>query len=388
METTQKFRKTYANVESISYRTKAVESLLGVSGKTLREYTEVSGVKVRRANEFVDTAVPVRVFDVQNVFDLATWRRKMGYLKGLGADRPIVIAVNVIKGGTGKTTTTVETAVALQLQGLRVLCIDLDVQANLTQSMGYESDLVLEEAAIHGLDVQAIVTNTFADVVLPFINQGAWRKPIVPMNDIVKKPFGENGPHLIPADTMLADLDSAMVNSRGARELIYQAILRGESKSAHSNFDASKYDVIILDCPPSVSMTNANALAAADIIIAPVRMDSFSVKGLNKLILEIKALQMSYKEVTPEIFILPTHYAGNIARTARMQSELAKYGSMLSQQVISTNEDFPKTQESYIPLTLVKPTSKGAVEYMFFTKLLRERMTRSILKKIKRSQKS
>lgn len=379
--TNQVLRDTFSECDLIMYRNKSVETILGLTGASVRDNVAKAGITIKRANEINSSFVSaMRLFTIQNIFDIAAWRRSVGLNKGLGLSRPVIIAVSVIKGGTGKTTTAVETAIQLQLKGLRVLCIDLDIQANMTQLMGYEPDLLPEEAESFGVSRKAIVEYTLADVLLPTI-VGGWKGKVQPMSQIVKKPFGESGPHLIPADMSISEIDSTIINSRGARELNLRTLLRAKKREIREvDFDATPYDVVIIDCPPNLSMMSTNAIAAADIVLAPVRMDSFSIKGLSTLTGEVASLHKNYKMVTPGLFILPTHYAPKIARTARMQAELEKYAEHLSTQVISSNEEFPKYQEGYIPLSLAKPLSKGAGEYAIFADLLTKRL-RSLISK-------
>ncbi len=118
-----------AKIDALKYRTRAACALLGVSDVTLRSYSENSGIEIQRAA----TAVAVRLFDINTLFRLTDWRRASGLVKvPKQAGKPVFVTVDVVKGGTGKTTTAVETAIHLQFLGLRVLAIDLDVQANLT----------------------------------------------------------------------------------------------------------------------------------------------------------------------------------------------------------------------------------------------------------------
>lgn len=366
-----KLRSTYAQTEHLQYRLRAAGALLGVTDNTLRGYADNAGIPVKRACDITPGAPAIRVFEPNTLFMLAQWRRLQGYIKA-PATGPIVITVDVIKGGTGKTTTSVETAIHLQLLGLKVLLVDLDIQANATQLMGYEPDLTLEEAASYELDSEAIVTDTFASLILPFLeakNRGNSRINISNTTSAIKKPFGEAGPHLIPADTFLGDVETALANSKGQRELYIRQFIKSASEGKIHAINASAYDVIIFDCPPSVSFTSTAALAAADFVIAPIRLDAFSVKGLTKLMSEINALDEAYK-VRPELIILPTHYAPQFARIGRMQAQLTHYRDLLAPNVISATEEFPKSLDSYLPLTLQKPTSTGAKEYKLFAEHL------------------
>lgn len=364
-------RPTFAQVDALQYRLRAAGALLGVTDNTLRSYADNAGIQVKRASDITPGAPAVRVFDTDVLFRLAQWRRSQNYIKGPNpAAGPIVLTVDVIKGGTGKTTTSVETALHLQLHGLRVLLIDVDVQANATQLMGYEPDLTLDEAPGYGVSSQAIVQETFATVLLPFIesrNRGTSMRSSP--TALIKKPFGESGPHLIPADTFLGDIEPALANAKGQRELYIRQLLAASRTGSIPGFNISEYDVIIFDCPPSVSFTSTAALASADFVIAPIRLDAFSVKGLTKLMSEIDGLDNAY-HLRPELIILPTHYAPQLARIGRMQTQLNQYRDLLAPNVISSSEDFPKSLDSYLPLTLLKPTSSAAKEYKLFAEHL------------------
>jgi len=363
------FRSTFAQADALMYRLRAAGALLGVTDNTLRGYADNAGIPVKRASDLTPGAPAVRVFEPDTLFQLAQWRRSQGYIKGPApSSAPLVITVDVIKGGTGKTTTSVETALHLQMLGLRVLLIDLDMQANATQLMGYEPDLTLDEAAAYEVSSDAIVTDTFAALLLPFLDRSRGSLSLRQTSngaDLIKMPFGLHGPHLIPADTFLSDIEQGLALAKGQRELYIRQLLAASREGVVPGFNANDYDVIIFDCPPNVSFTSTAALAAADFVVAPIRLDAFSVKGLTKLMRELDSLEEAYK-LRPELIILPTHYAPQLARIGRMQTQLNQYRDLLAPNVISASEEFPKSLDNYLPLTLQKPTSNAAKEYRLF----------------------
>lgn len=365
-------RSTYAVTENLQYRLRAAGALLGVSDNTMRGYADASGFDVRRASENNPDSPAVRIFDVPTLFSLAQWRRQQNLSKSPATNGcPVVITVDVIKGGTGKSTTAAELALHLQFAGLRVLLIDLDTQANVTQLYGYESDLTLDEAPEYGLNEDAIVTETFANIVLPYLDRvrGSLSLRAGVSVDAIKMPFGENGPHIIPADTFLSDLEQGLANAKGHRELYFRELFAEAKQGKIPGLDISGYDAIVFDCPPAISFLSTNALAAADIVVSPIKMDSFSIKGLTKLMSELGALDKTYK-LRPELVILPTHYAPNLARIGRMQTQLNTYKTNLAPCSISASEEFPKSLENYLPLSLQKPTSSAAKEYKLFAETI------------------
>lgn len=359
-------RSTYSKLNEIKHRLRAAGALLGVSDFTVRSYTENSGIHVERS----DKAVKVRIFDIPTLFEIAQWRRTQGLVKAPAVGSgPVVITVDVVKGGTGKTTTAVETAVHLQMLGLRVLAIDLDVQANLTQAFGYEDDFDAADLESQGLSHEAMIEHTFGRVV------SAFKSGTVdyPTSGLIKKPFGEYGPHLIGSSVDLASMELMIGSAPGIREKVFHTLFQSSRTGGTPGFNVGDYDVVILDCPPNVSYTSSAAIVAADLLIAPVRMDAFGFKGLTRLMQEIESLE----EVTgqrPELIILPTHYSPQMPRIRRMQKKLDEYAALLAPCVINTSEEFPKCTEQYIPLSLQKPTSTPAQEYQVFAEYIREKV--------------
>ena len=367
-------RPTYAFVANVEHRLKSAAALLGVSENTLRTTLAESGIEVRRANHVNPSAPAVRLFDLPTIFQIADYRRSKKLTKGPEGKKPIVIAIEIIKGGTGKTTTAAEVAVQLQLQGLKVLGIDIDIQANFTQLMGYEADLTDDEAASYGLTTEAIVDGTFATICGPFIERNG--RP-VDATKIIKYPFGPCGPAIIPADTFFSDLEHDISKSGGKRELVFQKFFKESIAGNVPGLNVADFDVVLFDCPPNISFVATNALASADIVIAPVKMESFSVKGLSRLIGEIHTLKTEYgNEVKdPELVILPTYYSTNLPRVGRMQEKLSQYRANTSPVSISQSEEFPKSTDNYMPLTVIKPTCQPVKEYRMFVDHLIKKIT-------------
>lgn len=358
-------RPTYAYIGVVEHRLKSAAALLGVSENTLRTTLAESGIEVRRANHDNPNAPAVRLFDLPTIFQIAEYRRAKKLTKGPEGKKPIVIAIEIIKGGTGKTTTAAEVAVQLQLQGLKVLGIDIDIQANFTQLMGYEADLTEDEAALYGLTEEAIVNGTFATICGPFIERNG--RP-VDAKAIIKYPFGPSGPAIIPADTFFSDLEHDISKTGGKRELVFQKFFKESLAGNVPGLNVGDFDVVLFDCPPNISFVATNALASADIVIAPVKMESFSVKGLSRLIGEVHTLKTEYgNEVKdPELVILPTYYSTNLPRVGRMQEKLSQYRANTSPVSISQSEEFPKSTDNYMPLTVIKPTCQPVKEYRMF----------------------
>jgi chromosome partitioning protein len=379
-------RATYAETSNLIYRVRAAGALLGVTDNTMRGYADNAGIHVKRASDTNPNAPGIRVFDPATLFEIGQWRRNHSYIKTPPRDgRPIVVAVDVIKGGTGKTTTSVELAIHMQLFGMRVMLIDLDVQANATQLMGYEPDLTMDEAESYNLTSEAIVTDTFASLLIPYLDRARGSPNLRQQGAggfMVKTPFGDHGPKLVPADTFLGDIEQALANAKGQRELYIRQFLAAANKGQIAGFDISDIDLIIFDCPPNVSFTSTAALAAADYVVAPVRLDAFSIKGLTRLMTEINSLDEGY-QVRPELVILPTHYAPQLVRMGRMQAQINKYKHCIADSTISASEEFPKSLDNYLPLSLQKPLCNSAREYKGFAQEMLDKMVSKANKRAK-----
>ncbi len=375
MNPDDQLRSTYADLSAVRYQLRAAAGLLGVSENTLRTYSDMPEFGVQRATKLNPRSPAVRLFTPANLFAMSAWRRESGLINLKRPARPRVITVDLIKGGVGKTTTAVETVIHLQLMGFKCLLVDLDIQGNATQMLGYEPDLTLDEAKGFGLTSEAIVVDTMASVMVPYIERSRpnARQAAESPSVSIKRPFGEAGPHLLPADPFLGDMEQALTGAYGGREVYIKRMLDDSANGRIPWFDIRGYDVIVFDCPPSISFTTSAALAAADIVLAPIRLDAFSVKGLSKLHSELAALDTEYA-IRPELCILPTHYAAQLSRMSRMQAQLQPYADKIVDCAISASEDLPRSLDSYMPLTIQRPTSQSAKEYRQLAEILKTKL--------------
>src|SRR6476660_5860426 len=107
-------RSTFAMLDDVVYRLKAAAALLNISENTLRNHLRDSGMEIQRANKKNPASPAVRLFSIPDIFRLACWRREQELVRKISPN-PVVIAVDLIKGGVGKSTTAGELGVQLAL---------------------------------------------------------------------------------------------------------------------------------------------------------------------------------------------------------------------------------------------------------------------------------
>ena len=164
-----------------------------------------------------------------------------------------VMAICNQKGGTAKTSTAVNLGIGLAREGKRVCMIDMDSQGSMTASLGYQHP--------------DRMSNTLAAVLGRMIVN----EPVSPGDGIIHHAEGVD---LLPANKELSGLEITLVNAM-ARETYLRLYLEGIR---------DQYDVILLDCCPSLGMLTINALAAADAVLIPTQAHFLSIQGLQELI--------------------------------------------------------------------------------------------------------
>ena len=188
-------------------------------------------------------------------------------------DKCKVIAIANQKGGVGKTTTAVNLGVALGISGKKVLLIDADPQGSLTKSCK------IDNADADKLEV------TLSELMA--YEMTGEDKDYILLNNSIKQ---FETVDLIPSNISLSGTETALFNCMSRESVLKRTIEPLKQK----------YDVILIDCMPSLGMMTINALAAADSVIIPCEPSFLSVKGLDLLLHSIAKIK---RQINPELKI-------------------------------------------------------------------------------------
>ena len=347
----------YPDFDNVFYTTQFAAECLNLTTRALRSVEEEPGIEIRRIQ---GGSVPRRAYTPADLFQVAAIRRAKGLTRTLS--RQVTICTFVQKGGTAKTTCCVNLAIYLGFMGLRTLIIDNDPQGDATQMLGYDPDLEPHELEELGIPTDRSVAGSLGNILGTKANISA-----MTFDDIVKKPFGEYGPHLIPAELNLEELENGLNTSKN-REFRYARFLSKARKKEIPGADLSGYDVILIDNAPSGSMMTLNSQVASDMILSPIRMDRFSTRALSRLGTQLQNFVEEYQRA-PEVAAIPTMFIKNRPRAA---AHLARIEEMFPGKVtegkLFLSEDYSKAMEQGLPLLTWKGASQnsaGAMRIVF-----------------------
>lgn len=237
-----------------------------------------------------------------------------------------IIAVVNQKGGVGKTTTAVNLTAALHALGRKVLLCDFDPQANATSGMGVNKRAIKKDVydvVVDGLSAKdAIVTTKFGDV--------------------------------LPSSADLAGAAVELIGTENPNHKLAQAL----------SGIKDLYDLIFIDCPPSLELLTLNALTAADGILVPVQCEYYALEGLSDL---MTTMRMVKKRINPalEIFgVALTMFDGRTNFSTQVAQEVRRHfpGKVFA-SVIPRNVRLAEAPSHGLPVTVYDKASKGSLAY-------------------------
>ncbi len=241
---------------------------------------------------------------------------------------PFVIAICHQKGGVAKTTSTLSLGACFTDQRREVLLIDLDPQANLTSGVGFKPSEMRRSAADVLLGNDTLLTVS-RETSLPGLD-------VVPSN----------------ADMLL------VARALHLREP-YEYILRDNLARP----DVAHYQVVLIDCPPSLGPLTISALTAAQLVIVPTQCEYFSIQALES---SLKLVQVVRAKTNPKLMfrLLATMYDMRGAlHTRALEQMRQRFPRALLQSVIGVDAKLRESQLAGRPITVHAPHSRGALQY-------------------------
>ncbi|MEI8105047.1 MAG: AAA family ATPase [Actinomycetes bacterium] len=229
------------------------------------------------------------------------------------------------KGGVAKTTTTLNLAVAFSEQGLRVLCIDLDPQGNLTMSQGLNPDTIersMFDVLVHRMPIDQVIAHREIDIAVASID--------------------------------LAGADMALSSQIGRERALQKALEPIKDR----------YDYIMIDTPPSLGLLTINAFVAATGVIVPVQTEYLSLRGLVQL---ENTLQMVRENLNPQveiIGILPTMYDKRLTHSREADDILREsFGALVYNTRIRKTIRFAEAPVKGTSVLAYEPDGEAAALY-------------------------
>jgi len=251
-----------------------------------------------------------------------------------------ILAFSNQKGGVGKTTSAVNVALSLAVSEIKTLLIDLDPQANATTGL---SELVVEEK------------NNIYDVILGHENV---------KNCLTKTSFSH-----LDIIRSTNDLVGAEIELVGVMAREYQL------KKALKNIE-KKYDIIIIDCPPSLGLLTINALTASSAIVIPIQCEYYALEGLGQLLNTVRLVQRHLNKKLEITGILMTMYDGRLNLSKQVVEEVNSFfKEKLFKTFIHRNVRLSEAPSFGKPALLYDANSTGAQNYMTLTEEILQRVS-------------
>lgn len=247
--------------------------------------------------------------------------------------RTRIIAIINQKGGSGKTTTTVNLGACLAGLGKKILLVDIDPQAHTTTHLGlkpHEIEITIYDVLINSQPVDKTITKTLVEKL-----------------------------DIVPSNINLSGAEIELVNIVG-RENILKDRIKGLN---------DKYDYILIDCPPSLGILTLNALNTAQELFIPIQAEFFALEGMTKLLQTIKVVKERLNGKIEISGIILTMFDGrkNICRDVTRKVE-EFFKEKVFKTKIRDNVKLAEAPSYGQPVILYAPRSYGSLDYQELAK--------------------
>ncbi len=242
--------------------------------------------------------------------------------------RARILAVVNQKGGVGKSTTAVNVSAALGDLGQQVLLVDLDPQGNATSGYGLnknQRELCVYDVLLGDAEIEAVI-----------------------------EPVGIEGVFVVPATIQLAGAEIELVSAMSRETKLKSSLERVRAD----------FDIIIIDCPPSLGLLTVNALTAAQGLLIPIQCEYYALEGLSKLLDSVRLVKTHLNPDLEVFGVVMTMYDSRTRLAAQVVEEVQDFfGDKVFKTKIPRTVRLSEAPSFGQPVTLYDPSGKGADAY-------------------------